>query len=130
LVEKYFLELQRWEKSKWRLYSEESDGNGCGYKFQDVKTLRFGFTVTLLNLVRPTLQEGAGAQALEMPMTSISSQLLVAQNIKTLYGEHDNFSDIKIETKDGIVMNAHKFILAGNKLRLLKIIMAIKFSRL
>ncbi|ODM87363.1 Rabankyrin-5 [Orchesella cincta] len=119
LVERHFLEFQRTEKiweDKYSIYldaysEERHPEKHQGYRFNDTRSLQFGITVTILNLLGSSDEDGA--RALELPQSSISSPLSLAENLKKMYVDQDNFSDLKLETKDGMVTSAHKFILAA-----------------
>jgi len=72
------------------------------YCFASNKDLCFGITVTPLQSI------GSGGGAL-----SGSVDEALGQDLRKMLVDEKNFSDVVLETKDGMDIHAHKFILAG-----------------
>ncbi|ODM89108.1 Speckle-type POZ protein-like [Orchesella cincta] len=73
-----------------------------------LKDLRFGITVTeLVSTGEGELNRIGESGAVSSP------EVILAQDLKGMFANPDNYSDLKLETKDGVETNTHKFILAA-----------------
>ncbi|CAL8097880.1 unnamed protein product [Orchesella dallaii] len=72
-------------------------------QFKKPKTLKFGITAKLLkHAVSESVYQG-----------SKHSNLPIARDFMLMLRNEENYSDIKLETKERFIVNAHKFILAA-----------------
>jgi len=87
------------------------------YVYAASAELLFGITVTRIESTAHDKANRVG----ELTLVT-SPEVILAQDLKCMFECQDNFSDLKLETKDGVETNTHKFIVAARSPVLKKII--------
>ncbi|ODM93125.1 Protein maternal effect lethal 26 [Orchesella cincta] len=90
------------------------------YCFASNKDLCFGITVIPFQssgAQRTTAaEEGAGVKAIQAGSSENEGDGGLAQDLRKMLADPNNFSDVVLETKDGMAISAHKFILAARSI--------------
>ncbi|CAL8098328.1 unnamed protein product [Orchesella dallaii] len=78
-------------------------------------TLRYGITVRFYRCVEASFKTSNQTASLKKPADQCSP---IFRDFEWMYNQKDNFSDLKLESKDGMIVSAHKFVLAARSPRL------------
>jgi len=83
------------------------------YMYDEINDLWLGITVTKIHSTGQDASDRVGEL-----VTVSCPEVTLAQDLKDMFANPDNFSDLKLGTKDGVETSTHKFILAGKRLSL------------
>ncbi len=70
-------------------------------------------TVLFLSSTIIDRMEPAGEMQTGQKTLVILNQGTLVSNLKNMFSSENNFSDLKLKSKDNMIINAHKLILAG-----------------